>query len=144
MKAVFKTAYPYQADAMNLPVGNLEAAIPFYETIMGFQVVARNDTPHKSAVLGRDGIQIGLAENGGDPTQDGCFFEVDSAEAAFDELKSNGLTTHPEWIARKSPEEREEAGFRIDQHGATSFKVFFVVAPDGLCYCLGERQNSDV
>lgn len=32
MKAVFKTAYLYLADAMNLPVENVEAAIPFYET----------------------------------------------------------------------------------------------------------------
>jgi catechol 2,3-dioxygenase-like lactoylglutathione lyase family enzyme len=128
MEAVFKTAAPYLADEMSLPVENLEAAIPFYETIMGFQVVSRNDSPCKSAVLRRDGIQIGLAENGGDPTQEGCFFEVDNAEAAFAELKSNGL-------------EKEEAGFRIDQHGDTSYKVFFVVAPDGLCYCLGERQS---
>jgi catechol 2,3-dioxygenase-like lactoylglutathione lyase family enzyme len=128
MKAVFKTAWPYQEDEMNLPVENLEAAVPFYETIMGFQVVSRTDAPCKSAVLGRDGIQIGLAENGGDPTQDGCFFEVDNVEAAFAELKSNGL-------------EREEAGFRIDQYGDTAYKVFFVVAPDGLCYCLGERQG---
>lgn len=126
MKALFKTAYGYQGDAMKLPVENLEAAIPFYETVMGFQVISRQDAPHKSAVLGRDGIQIGLAENGGDPSQDGSFFEVDNAEAAFDELKSNGF-------------EKEEAGFRIDKHGDTSFKVFFVVAPDGLCYCLGER-----
>lgn len=139
MKAVFKTAFGYQGNAMNLPVRDLESAIPYYETIMGFRVVSRGVEPCKSAVLGRDGIQIGLAENGGDPTQDGCFFEVDNAEAAFDELKSNGLTSHPDWTARKSPEEREEAGFRIDQHGTTSFKVFFVVAPDGLCYCLGER-----
>ena len=126
MKAVFKTAYPYLADAMNLPVKDLELAIPFYETIMGFRVVSRNDAPCRSAVLARDGIQIGLAENGGDPTQEGCFFEVDNAAAAFDELKSHGL-------------EKEEAGFRINQHGATIYKVFFVVAPDGLCYCLGER-----
>jgi catechol 2,3-dioxygenase-like lactoylglutathione lyase family enzyme len=128
MKAVFKTAWPYADDAMNLPVENVEAAIPFYERIMGFQLVTRNDSPWKSAVLARDGIQIGLAENGGDPTQEGCFFEVDNAEAAFAELKSNGL-------------EKGDAGFRIDQHGDTSFKVFFVVAPDGLCYCLGERQG---
>jgi len=128
MKAVFKTASPYLVDEMNLPVENLEAAIPFYETIMGFKVVSRKDSPRKSAILGRDGIQIGLAENGGDPTQEGCFFEVDNVEAAFAELKSNGL-------------EDEEAGFRIDQYGDTSYKVFFVVAPDGLCYCLGERQS---
>jgi len=139
MKAVFKTAWPYADDAMNLPVESVETAIPFYETIMGFRVESRSDSPYKSAVLARDGIRIGLAENGGDPSQEGCFFEVDSAEAAFAELKSNGLTTDPHWIARRSLEEREEAGFRIDQHGETSFKVFFVVAPDGLCYCLGER-----
>src|SRR5262245_50113813 len=128
MKAIFKTASPYLKDAMNLPVENVEVAIPFYETVMGFRVVSRQDLPCKSAVLARDGIQIGLAENGGDPSQEGCFFEVDDAEAAFAELKSNGL-------------KKDAAGFRIDQYGDTSYKVFFVVAPDGLCYCLGQRQN---
>ena len=58
---------------------------------MGFQVLSRTEAPRKSAALGRDSIQIGLAENGGDPTQEGCFFEVDDVEAAFDELRSNGL-----------------------------------------------------
>ena len=95
--------------------------------MIGFRVVSRKDTPCKSGILARDPIQIGLAENGGDPTQEGCFFEVDNAEAAFAELKSNGL--------------KKEAGFRIDQYGDTSYKVFFVVAPDGLCYCLGQRQS---
>src|SRR5262245_53691369 len=126
MKGVFKSAYPYQDDEMNLPVKDLEAAIPFYETVMGFQVVSRGDSP-KSVVLARDLIRIGLAENGGDSSQDGCFFEVDNAETTFNELKANGL-------------QKEDAGFRIDQHGDTAYKVFFVVAPDGLCYCLGERQ----
>ena len=127
MRAVFKTAVPYRADDVNLPVEDLEAAIPFYETVMGFQVVSREDSPHKRAALSRDAIQISLAENGGDPAEAGCFFEVDNAESAFEELKSNGLG-------------REEAGFRIDQHGEASYKVFFVIAPDGLCYCLGQRQ----
>ncbi len=127
MSAVFKAAYPYADDKMNLPVENLDAAIHFYETVMGFRVVSRNDSPHRSAFLARDDIQIGLAENGGDPTQEGCFFEVNNVEKAFAELKSNGLM-------------KEEANFRIDRHGDKSFKVFFVVAPDGLCYCLGERQ----
>ncbi|HMB28304.1 MAG TPA: VOC family protein [Blastocatellia bacterium] len=128
MKAVFRSASPYADDAMSLPVQNVDAAIPYYEKLFGFRVVSRQDAPHKSVILARDGIQIGLAENGGDPTQEGCFFEVDDVETAFAELKSNGL-------------EKEEAGFRIDRHGDTSWKVFFVVAPDGLCYCLGERQS---
>jgi len=128
MKAVFKTASPYADDAMNLPVTDVEAAIPFYETIMGFRVESRNDSPVRSVVLARDGIQIGLAENGGDPSQEGCFFEVDNAETAFTELKANGFA-------------KEDPGYRIDHYGDKSFKVFFVVAPDGLCYCLGERQS---
>ncbi len=128
MPAIFKTASPYADDAMNLPVESVDTALPFYQTVMGFQVLSRSEAPRKSAVLGRDSIQIGLAENGGDPTQEGCFFEVDDIEAAFNELQSNGL-------------DRDEAGYRIDQHGETSFRVFFVIAPDGLCYCLGQRQS---
>ena len=128
MKAVFKSTWPYQGDAMNLPVENVDEAIPFYESVMGFKLASRGDSPHKSAVLARDEIKIGLAENGGDPTQDGCFFEVDNVETAFAELKANGLN-------------KEKADFRIDQYGEKKFKVFFVVAPDGLCYCLGERQT---
>ena len=122
-----KQAWPYQQDRMNLPVGNLEAALPFYETVMGFRLVARTDTPHKSATIVRDAIQLGLAENGGDPTQDGCFFEVDDVASALAELKANGLT---EGLSE----------FSLQQHGDVNWKVFFVVAPDGLCYCFGERQ----
>jgi lactoylglutathione lyase len=128
MKALFMTASPYADDAMNLPVHNVDAAIPYYEKVFSFRVVSRQDAPRKSVILARDNIQIGLAENGGDPTQEGCFFEVDNVETAFAELKSNGL-------------EKEEAGFRLDRYGDTTWKVFFVVAPDGLCYCLGERQG---
>ena len=127
MAAVYKRAVPYAKDAMNLPVVDVEQAIPFYTRVMGVQAVERKDRPHTAVVLGRDGIRIGLAENGGDPTQEGCFFEVDDVEAAFGELKANGL-------------DKDDAGFRVDKHGETSYRVFFVVAPDGLCYCLGERQ----
>jgi catechol 2,3-dioxygenase-like lactoylglutathione lyase family enzyme len=122
----FLRAVPYADDAMNLPVADVEAAIPYYESLMGFKVVSRSNSPHKSAVLARDRIQIGLAENGGDPTQEGCFFEVDDVEATFAELRSNGF-------------DKQDPGYRIDKHGDTSYRVFFVVAPDGLCYCLGER-----
>ena len=72
---------------MNLPVENVEKAIPFYEKIMGFRLASRNASPFKSAVLERDNILIGLAENGGDPAQDGCFFEVDNVETAFAEFR---------------------------------------------------------
>ena len=113
---------------MNLPVATLDAAIPFYETVLGFRVLSRSDAPQRSAVLGRDDVQIGLAENGGDPTQDGCAFEVNSCELLFAEFKSNGLN-------------KDQPGFGVEQHGETSWKVFYVVAPDGLCYWFGERQG---
>lgn len=128
MPAKFMRAAPYADDELNLPVGNIDSAIPFYETIMGFKLDSRTDTAPKTAFFTRDDVRIGLAENGGDPTQEGCFFEVDDVEAAFAELRSNGL-------------KQEDPGFRVDQHGETAFRVFFVVAPDGLCYCLGERQS---
>ena len=126
MSAIFKSAWPYAKDVLNLPVRNVDEALPFYETVMGFSKVSSRENP-KTAILGRDEIRIGLSENGGDPTQEGCFFEVDDVEAAFAELKARGLS-------------RDDPGYRIDKHGETSWKVFFVVAPDGLCYCLGQRQ----
>jgi catechol 2,3-dioxygenase-like lactoylglutathione lyase family enzyme len=127
MPAKFLRAAPYADDARNLPVQSVDAAIPFYETVMGFRVVSQGETPVRKVILQRDGVQIGLAENGGDPAQEGCFFEVDDVEAAFGELRSNGL-------------DRKDAGYRVDKHGETSYRVFFVIAPDGLCYCLGQRQ----
>ena len=126
MTAIFKSVTPYADNALNLPVADVEAAIPFYETVMGFRVASRTDSPLKSVILTRDDIHIGLAENGGDPAQEGCFIEVDSADLAFQELRFNGL-------------DRDEAEFRVDLQGERAYKVFFVIAPDGLCYCLGER-----
>ena len=91
MKATLEKAWGYQGDKMSLPVRDLSAALPFYETVLGFSVLSRSATPHHSAVLARDLIQIGLAENGGDPTQDGCAFHVKDLEALFAEFKANGL-----------------------------------------------------
>lgn len=126
-KALFKNAWPYQEDKMNLPVKDLEASIPFYETILGFQVLSKENNPNNKAILGRDNIQIGLCENGGDPSQEGCFFEVDSIEKAFSELTARGL-------------KKEVSEIDIEVHETTTWKVFYLVAPDGLCYCLGEQQ----
>jgi catechol 2,3-dioxygenase-like lactoylglutathione lyase family enzyme len=52
MKAEFKSASGYQGNNMNLPVENLEAAIPFYDKVMGFRLLSRSDSPHRSAVQG--------------------------------------------------------------------------------------------
>ena len=87
MKAVFKRAIPYAGDALRLPVKDVESAVPYYERTFGFRVTLRETTPLTRVVLSRDDVQIGLAENGGDPNQNGCFFEVDDVEAAHVEMK---------------------------------------------------------
>jgi catechol 2,3-dioxygenase-like lactoylglutathione lyase family enzyme len=127
MKAFLEKAWGYQGDKMNLPVRDLVAALPFYETILGFRVLSRSDTPHISAALARDQVEIGLAENGGDSTQDGCAFHVKGIEPLFEEFKANGL-------------QKELSAFDIEKHDGVAWKVFYVVAPDGLCYWFGERE----
>ena len=117
MKPVLEKAWGYQGDNMNLPVRDLAAALSFYETVFGFRVLSRGDTPQNSAVLARDQVQIGLAENGGDPTQDGCAFHVKDLEALFAEFKANGL-------------QKELSEFTVEQHDGAAWKVFYVVAPD--------------
>ena len=62
MAAQFLRAAPYAKDALNLPVADVAAAIPYYEKTFKFTVVSRQDQPHNSAILARDKIQIGLAE----------------------------------------------------------------------------------
>ena len=129
MATVFLRAAPYAKDALNLPVADVAAAIPYYEKTFNFSVVSRHDQPHKSAILARDQIQIGLAENGGDPTQEGCFFEVDNIVAAFEEIKGKPPTSND---------------IKTQESFGKKYRVFFEVAPDGLCYMLGEQVQSEL
>jgi hypothetical protein len=127
MNAVLEKAFGYRGDNMNLPLRDLSAALPFDETVFGFRVLSRSETPHNSALLTRDQVHMGLAENGGDPTQDGCAFHVKNLDALFAEFRANGL-------------QKELSEFDIEQHGGGDWRVFYVVAPDGLCYWFGERR----
>jgi predicted enzyme related to lactoylglutathione lyase len=124
-KAIFKRAVPYKEDAMNLPVADVNAAIPFYEQTLNFRLVSKSNEPNRQAILARDAIQIGLAENGGDPSQEGCFFEVDNVEAAFAEIKRNKANV-------SEPD--------VQKVNGKTYKAFFVIAPDGLCYMIAEPQ----
>jgi catechol 2,3-dioxygenase-like lactoylglutathione lyase family enzyme len=128
MTAILEKAFGYQGDKMNLPVRDLASALPFYETVLGFRVVSRAEMPQRSAVLGRDQIELRLVENGGDPSQDGCAFHVKELEALFSEFRENGL-------------QKELSDFDVEEHGGARWRVFYVVAPDGLCYWFGERET---
>ena len=68
-----------------------------------------------------------LVENGGDSTQDGCAFHVEGLDALLAEFQANGLA-------------KAEPVIDIEkQDDGSSWRVFYVVAPDGLCYWFGER-----
>ncbi len=90
--------------------------------------MSRSDAPHRSAVLARDQVQIGLAENGGNPSQDGCAFHVTNIEALSAEF-------YPPSPGDGPPE------FEVEHHDGVAWRAFFVVAPDGLCFWFGERQG---
>jgi lactoylglutathione lyase len=128
VKGTLERAFGYQGDAMNLPVADLDAAIPFYERVLGFRVASRSETPHKSAVLERDDVRMTLAENGGDASQDGCAFHVKNLDALYTEFEANGLR-------------KDGQVFDSERHGDVDWRVFYVVAPDGLCYWFGEEQT---
>ena len=116
---LFKAAYPYQEDILALPVTNLDAASKYYVNAFGMREIERKTTPHPCVILERDGVQIGFAINGGDAANDGAAILVSDIAAARDMLEANGVA----W-----------ANWRIDENDGKKLQVFFVVAPDGLCY----------
>lgn len=127
MPAALLQAFGYQGNNMALPVADVDDALHFYQTVLGFQVMSTSDGPPRSAVLARDQVEIGLSENGGDPTQDGCAFHVNEIDALFEEFQGNGLG-------------KQLSDFSTEHRDGSDWRVFFVVAPDGLCYWFGERQ----
>ncbi len=116
---LFISADAYQDDVLALPVADLESAASYYASSFGMSEVIRSDDPIPQVVLERDGVQIGFAVNGGDSSQDGAAIRVTDVFQARDELEAKGV---------------EISNWRVDERDGEKFQVFFVVAPDGLCY----------
>jgi catechol 2,3-dioxygenase-like lactoylglutathione lyase family enzyme len=119
----FKAAYPYQKDVMALPVTDLDAASQWYSQHFGMLEVERLDRPVPTVILERDGTRIGFAINGGDAAQDGAAVLVSNIQGVKDELVGRGA---------------QVGNWRVDERNGQKFQVFFVVAPDGLCYYFHE------
>ncbi|MEM9367898.1 MAG: VOC family protein [Planctomycetota bacterium] len=117
--AVFESVSAYQEDVLGLPVSNLDVASEWYCKHFGLTEVERREDPLPTVVLERDGQQIGFAINGGDPEQDGAAIRVNDLDAIKTQLESTGT---------------EVSDVRVDERDGKRFRVFFVVAPDGLCY----------
>jgi catechol 2,3-dioxygenase-like lactoylglutathione lyase family enzyme len=116
---LFKAAFPYQKDVLALPVVDLDAASQWYSKAFGLAEVERWVQPHRTLIMQRDSVQIGFAINGGDASQDGAAILVSDIHRARRELEANGV---------------KALNWRVDEQDGKRFQVFFVVAPDGLCY----------
>ena len=116
---LFDAAFPYQDDVLALPVEDIDRAAAWYGERFGLNEVERRDDPVPTVILERDGVRIGFAVNGGDASQDGAAILVTDIQRARDELEANGVET---------------GAWRVDERDGGKYQVFFVVAPDGLCY----------
>lgn len=119
----FKAAFPYQKDVLALPVADLDAASTWYCDHFGMMEVERRQGPSPTVILERNGTRIGFSRNGGDASQDGAAILVTGIEDLRNELEAKGVKT---------------GNWRVDERDGHRFQVFFVVAPDGLCYYFHE------
>jgi hypothetical protein len=85
--------------------------------------VERLEQPVPTVILERDGTRIGFAITGGDPTQDGAAVLVSNIRGVKEEFEAKGT---------------QIGNWRGDERDGRKFQVFFVVAPDGLCYYFHE------
>ena len=119
MAGLYKAAYPYAEDVLALPVKDVDQAAEWYADKFGLEVVERRDEPAPAVVMERDGVRIGFAVNGRDPENEGAAILVTDIRRARAELAAAGVET---------------ANWRVDERDGRRFQVFFVTAPDGLCY----------
>ncbi len=118
-KELYVEAYPFADDVLALPVEDIEQTVQWYGDAFGLQEVERRESPHPAVIMERDGTRIGFAVNGGDAEQDGAAILVSDIERARDELEAKGVKI---------------GNWRVDERVGEKYQVFFVVAPDGLCY----------
>ena len=116
---LFEAAFPFQKDVLALPVTDLDQAARWYGQSFGLDEVERRESPVPTVILQRDGVRIGFAVNGGEASSDGAAILVNDIRRAREELEANGVAT---------------ANWRVDERDGEKLQVFFVVAPDGLCY----------
>ena len=119
----FKAAFPYRDNVLALPVTDLDVAAQWYSKCFGMVEIERRKEPTPTVILERDGTRMGFSVNGGDASQDGAAILVSGIGDVKSELEANGVSI---------------SNWRVDERDGQQFQVFFVVAPDGLCYYFHE------
>ena len=116
---LYEAAFPYAEDVLALPVEDIDKASAWYRDAFGLKEVERRDDPVPTVILERDGVRVGFAVNGGDASNDGAAILVTDIHRARQEVEAKGV---------------EIGNWRVDEMDGKKFRVFFVIAPDGLCY----------
>ena len=116
---LYEAAFPYAEDVLALPVEDIDKASAWYRGAFGLKEVERRDDPVPTVILERDGVRVGFAVNGGDASNDGAAILVTDIHRARQEVEAKGV---------------EIGNWRVDEMDGKKFRVFFVIAPDGLCY----------
>jgi catechol 2,3-dioxygenase-like lactoylglutathione lyase family enzyme len=118
-RALFVKAFPYGADLLALPVTDADTAADWYAEHFAMVEVERRPDPQPTIIMERDGVRVGFSVNGGDSSQEGAAILVSDIHAARTELESKGVSI---------------GNWRVDERDGKKLQVFFVAAPDGLCY----------
>lgn len=119
----FEKTFPFQRDVLALPVTDLDTASTWYCEHFGMTEIERFNAPFPAVILERDDTRIGFAITGGDATQDGAAIWVSDIQGMREELEAKGIQTR---------------NWRVDERDGQKYQVFFVVAPDSLCYYFHE------
>lgn len=124
MGKLFEAAFPFQENVLALPVKDIDQAASWYGEKFGLAEVERRDDPLPTVIMEREGARIGFQVNGADAGNDGAAILVADAARARDELAARGVET---------------GNWRVDERDGEKYQMFFVVAPDGLCYYFHQR-----
>ncbi len=116
---LYVAAFPFADDVLALPVEDIEQTVKWYGDAFGLEEIERRESPLPTVIMERDSLRLGFAINGGDASQDGAAIQVSDIQRAREELEAKDIRT---------------ANWRVDERDGQKYQVFFVVAPDGLCY----------
>lgn len=116
--------YPISGEDLSaLPVKAIGPAVAFYRDVLGFSVVAQDDT---TADVQRDDARLGLVKKPDhNPGEAGsCAFGVTDLDAMHKELGGRGL---------------DLGGIDTQEWGGKQYRVFFLrEAENGYCFCFSQ------
>ena len=120
----FNAVYPISGEDLSaLPVKAIGPAVAFYQSVLGFTVLASDEA---TATLQRDDVRLGLVQKPDHKAEEAgsCAFAVADLDALHRELDGRGL---------------DLGGIRIDEWDGKKYRVFFLrEAGNGYCYCFSQ------